>query len=227
MVGLLLLWLAMEGVCGSLREKRVAMFGENSPLIGWVTRFTSKWSLVAEHPIQALALRLKIQHTCPLTMIHIKGKRNAISDVPSWLFDSNPMCHCANSDKLFTLFNLMFPLPNQTSWTIFHLNCAVVMRVISTLRTKSFALENWRQLPRVGRYVGKIGVPMSDLWGWICTLTTHPFKLECAASLALHNKHEQDSMDSDDRSKVAQSLKQSWPLARCLLWPATTIPPRQ
>ena len=83
MAGLLLLWLTMEGVCGPLQEKRVAMFGDNSPSIGWVERLASKQSLLAEHLVQALTLGLKIQHACPLTTIHIAGRRNAISDVPS------------------------------------------------------------------------------------------------------------------------------------------------
>jgi hypothetical protein len=96
---------------------------------------------MAKHLIQALALRLKIQRVCPLTTVHIKGKQNVISDVPSWLLGSNPTWHCANSDELLTLFNPMFPLPNQTSWTVFHLNCEVVTRVTSALRTKRFALD--------------------------------------------------------------------------------------
>jgi hypothetical protein len=36
MAGLLLLWLTMEGVCGNLREKRVTLFSNNSPTVGWV-----------------------------------------------------------------------------------------------------------------------------------------------------------------------------------------------
>ncbi len=83
MAGLLQLWLTMEGVCGPLQEKRVAMIGDNSPSIGWVERLASKRSLVAKHLIQALALRLKIQRARPLTTIHIEGKQNTISDVPS------------------------------------------------------------------------------------------------------------------------------------------------
>jgi hypothetical protein len=58
----------------------------------------------------------------------------------------------------------MFPLPNQTSWTVFHLNCKVVTRVYSALQTKPFALDDWRRLPKVGRHVGKICVLMSNLW---------------------------------------------------------------
>ena len=181
---------------------------------------------MTENLVQALALRLKIQRACPLTTIHIAGRRNAISNVPSRSFGSNPTWQCANADKLLILFNPMFPLPNQTSWTVLHLNCDMVMGVTSALQTKLFALDDWRRLPKVGRQVGKIGVPMSNLCEWIHTLTTHPSKPECAALPGLHSKHEQDSMDSDNRSKVAQYLKQSWPLARQLLWPATTIPPR-
>ena len=66
MAGLLLLWLAIEEVCGPLREKRIALFSDNSPTISWVTRLASKRSLVAKHLVQALALRLKIQRACPL-----------------------------------------------------------------------------------------------------------------------------------------------------------------
>jgi hypothetical protein len=60
MAGLLLLWLAMEGVCGHLRGKQVALFCDNSPSISWVTHLASKWSLMAKHLVQALALQLKI-----------------------------------------------------------------------------------------------------------------------------------------------------------------------
>ena len=144
MAGLLLLWLTMEGVCRPLQEKSVAMFGDNSPFIGWVERLASKGSLVAKNLAQALALRLKIQRACPLTTIHIAGRRNAIYNVPSQSFGSNPTWQCANADKLLILFNPMFPLPNQTSWTVLHLNCEVVKRVTSSLRTKPFALGDWR-----------------------------------------------------------------------------------
>jgi hypothetical protein len=152
-------------VCGPLREKRIALFSENSPTIGWVTPLASKPSLVAKHLVQALALQLKIQRACPLTPIHIEGKRNAISDVPSRLFGSNPTWKYDTDADLLTLFNPMFPLPHQNLWTDFHLICKVVMCVISTLRTTHFALDDWRRLPRVGRQVGVICAHTSNLWG--------------------------------------------------------------
>jgi hypothetical protein len=204
----------MEGVCRHLWEKQIALCCDNPPLNGWVTRLASKRSLVAKCLVQALALQLKIKRTCPSTPIHIKGKQNAISNVPSWSFGSNPARKCDTDADLLTLFNPMFPLPHQNSWTVFHLNCGVVTRVISALWTKPFALDNWRQLPKVGRHLGKIRAHMFDLWGWICTFTTHPSKPECAASPALHSKHKQDSMEKDNKSRVALSLKQSRLLAR-------------
>jgi hypothetical protein len=105
MAGLLLLWLAMEEVCGPLWEKQIVLFSDNSPTIGWVTRLASKRSLVAKHLVQALALQFKIQRACPLTPSHIKGKCNAISDVPSRSFRSNPTWKCDMDADLLTLFN--------------------------------------------------------------------------------------------------------------------------
>ncbi len=83
MTGLLMLWLIIEGVCKDLCEKHVTLFSNNLPTVGWVMRLASKRSIIAENLIQALALRLKIQHSCPLTPMHIKGERIALSDVPS------------------------------------------------------------------------------------------------------------------------------------------------
>jgi hypothetical protein len=51
MAGLLLLWLVMESVCGDLREKRVALFSDNSPTVGWVRQLATCESLVSAHLI--------------------------------------------------------------------------------------------------------------------------------------------------------------------------------
>jgi hypothetical protein len=52
MAGLLLLWLVIEGVCGILVEKRVALFSNNTPTVAWVSHLASQKSLVAEHFVQ-------------------------------------------------------------------------------------------------------------------------------------------------------------------------------
>ncbi len=95
MAGLLLLWLAMEGVCGTLREKWVMLLSNNSPMVGWVERLALKWSTVAKHLIQALAMYLKTNQTCPITPMHIPGHQHTIANVLSCSFGSHLAWHCA------------------------------------------------------------------------------------------------------------------------------------
>jgi hypothetical protein len=158
--------------------------------------------------------------------MHIEGKRNAISDVPSQSFGSNPKWTCKSDDDLLPLFNSMFPLPMQKSWMVYRPNCAVVTCLISILQMEPFVLDDWRQLPKVGQHVGKIDVHMSDQWEWIRTYNRYLSPNQSNASQALQPKPKQDSMEKDDRCKVARSLAQSRPLARRFPWPATTTQQR-
>jgi hypothetical protein len=75
MAGLVMLWLVIEEVCPDLRKKPMTLFSDNSPTVSWATQLASRWSLVAEYLDQALALHLKIMHACPLTPMHIEGKK--------------------------------------------------------------------------------------------------------------------------------------------------------
>jgi hypothetical protein len=158
--------------------------------------------------------------------MHIEGKCNAISDIPSCSFGSNPSWKCDTDSDLLTLFNSMFHCPNQQSWTVFHLNCKLVTRMTSALQMNPFELDDWRQLPKVGRHFGNIGAPTSNLWGWIRTFSTHHSKQESDASPGLQHKHKKDIMEENNKSRVARSLAQSWPLARQLPWPAMTTQQR-
>jgi hypothetical protein len=214
MVGLLLLWLAMEGVCGTLREKQVTLLSNNSPTVGWVERLALNRSTLVERLIQALAMQLKTNQTYPLTPMHIPGHQNTIADVPSCSFGSHPAWHCAIDSDVLTFSNSMFPLPNQQLWTVFRPNYKVTMRVISVLRMQPFKLDGWRRLSKVGKHAGKIGAPKFGLWEWIHTCNTPPFKPASDASQALLPAQEQVSAARDKRYKVALSLAQSQSLAR-------------
>jgi len=163
MAGVLILWLVMEAVCQPLQEKRVELFSDNLPAVGWTKRLASRKSLVAEHFVQGLALRIKTNKTCPLTTLHIEGKLNLISGVPSRSFGSTPAWHCTSDESFLTLFNSLFPLPLQNSWTDFRLNSKVVMRVISTLWTQHSDLEGWHRLPKIGSHIGTTGAHTSNL----------------------------------------------------------------
>jgi len=45
---------------------------------------------------------------------HLKGDHNAITDIPSRSFGSNPEGHFKTHAELLTFFNARFPLPQQT-----------------------------------------------------------------------------------------------------------------
>jgi hypothetical protein len=55
MAGLLLVWLVMEFVCGTLREKS-ALFSDNFPTVGWAQCLATCGSMVSAHLIRALSL---------------------------------------------------------------------------------------------------------------------------------------------------------------------------
>ena len=121
---------------------------------------------------------------------------------------------CKTNEDILPLFNSMFLLQMQKSWTVYCPNCTVVTRVISILQMKPFALDNWMQLPKVGWHVGNIGAHTSDQWEWIHTYSRYPLAKQSNASKALQPQPEQDTMETDNRCKVALSLAQSQPLAR-------------
>ena len=89
-----------------------------------------------------------------------------MTDIPSRSFGSNLAWFCKNDTDLLNLFNKNFPLPNQASWTVFSPSNAASMKVISVLRMQHFEMGEWIQLKKAGKHVGKIGVPLSDLWEW-------------------------------------------------------------
>ena len=155
--------------------------------------------------------------------MHIEGIRNKLSNIPLRLFGSNPAWKCNSDAELLTLFNCLFSLPQQQSWTIYRLNYAVATRVTSVLQMKPFVLEDWRQLPTRGRCAGKIGAPTSNTWAWICTSNMCHMQPESGVSQGLQRKHEQGSTDMDNKYRVAQSMAQLRPLDRQSLWPATKI----
>ena len=218
MAGLLMLWLVMEEVC-DVENAHVALFSDNSPTVHWVQRLAAKHSSIAMQLVRALALRLQLAKASPLTPMHIAGVNNSLTDIPSRSFGSDAAWHCHTDTQLLTLFNLMFPLPNQGSWTVFHLSSEIAMRVISILRMKVFTADEWRRLPKKGRLIGSVGSPMSSLWEWTHTFNKRRTSTEFVPCLDLLHESDQASMAADSKSALAQSVAQSRPLARRSLWP--------
>jgi hypothetical protein len=219
MAGLLFLWLVMESVCNNLQEKWVALFSNNLPTVGWVRHLATRGSLVSAHLIRVLALRLKLKGTCPITPLYIAGKENSMTDIPSCSFGSKPKWLCKSNPELLTLFNTLFPLPNQNSWTVFQISYAVGKRVTSVLQTKDFTLDKWRRLPKVGNLVGHAGQPMLRLWEWTLSYRTPRLWSKYASSKGLPDESEQGTTVEENKSKLEAYLVQSRPLDRRLRWP--------
>jgi hypothetical protein len=163
MARLVILLLVMEEVCGPLEEKPLTLFNDNSPTIGWATKLASKHSTVAEHLLQALALRAKMTRACPFTPIHIEEKQNAILDIPSQSFGSNPAWKCDTHDNLLTLFNSTFPLQSQQSWTVFYLNCKAGTHVTFRLADDAFCTGQ----------LTATSLSMEGSWRNWCSYVTH------------------------------------------------------
>ena len=105
----------MEYVCGSLAEKQVALFSDNSPTVSWVQRMASHSSRVAEQLIRVLAIRFNLQKVCPITMLHIAGNQYAMINIPSHSFGSEPKWQFKTDCELLAFFNNTFPLPQKSS----------------------------------------------------------------------------------------------------------------
>ena len=219
MAGVLLLWLCLEGVAPDLAHKHVALFSDNSPSVSWTTKMASKHSRVAAQLVRALALRLNLKKSCPITPIHIPGIENALTDIPSRSFGSVPEWHCTSHEDLLTLFNSKFPLPSQASWTVFQFESGVITRVISALRMRGITLGEWQRLPTIGRHIGQIGPSMSNLWDWTLTHRGCSTRPKSVSLQDLPPESDRVSTAGASASRLEQSLALSRPLDRRSHWP--------
>ena len=158
--------------------------------------------------VQELTLRLKKAGASPLTPLHISGEENSMTDIPSRSFGSNISWFCKNDTDLLKFFNKNSPLPNQASWTVLSPSNAVSMKVILVLQMQHSEMGEWLQLKDLGKHVGKIGVPFSELWEWILGYRMPHTSSEFGASQA-----PQLAMVKEKKWQLAQSLGRSRPLA--------------
>jgi hypothetical protein len=141
-----------------------------------------------------------------------------MADMASRSFGSTKKWHCKSDADFACIFNSLFPLPNKNIWTVFHPTREISMRVISVLRMRDSTLDEWRRIPKIGQFIGKIGAPMSNLWEWIRTSNNPLTQRGHAFSQDLPPKTESASTDEADKLKLQQYLQLSRPLARRSHW---------
>ena len=90
--GLLLLWIIMEDVCklGATTGCHVGLYSANTPPIHWVQKLAARSSKVAMQLLRYLSFWLKIVKASQLTPLYGAGVRNALTDIPSRSFGSEP-----------------------------------------------------------------------------------------------------------------------------------------
>ncbi len=218
MAGILLVWLCLEGITKNLSHKHVALFSDNSPTVSWVDRMASRKSRVAAWLVRALALCLNLHRVCPLTPVHIPGVENALVDIPSRSFGSNPEWFCSDERALLTLFSRKFPLPNQASWTVFRFTTKMTTRV-TVLRMKDSTLAEWRRLPKIGQHIGDTGQDIACLWDWTLIYRGLSTRNGCAPSQGSLVASAEEHTAVGSESRLARLLALSRPLARRSRWP--------
>ena len=214
-----MLWLVMEATCQDLTNAHIALFSNNSPTVHWVQHLAAKHSHIAIQLVRALALRLQLTKASPLTPQHIAGVDNAMTDIPSRSFGSEPKWFCKTDSELLTLFNRTFPLPNQASWTVYRPSSEIAMQLISILQMKDFTADEWRRLPTIGKNIGNVGEPMSHLWEWTLTFKKHTTNTKPEHSPDSRRESDQVTTVGNDKSGLELSLARSQPLARRYPWP--------
>ena len=159
MAGMFLLLLVIRMIVPSLDSKHLALLDDNSPTVSWVTKMTSKNSVVAVAMLRAMSTVLKRARASPLIPMHIPGDQNSISDIPSRSFGRQVEWHCVSDDDFLTLFDSKFPLPNQNSWTMFQIPSALLSKVVAMLLTQQSEPDEWRRLPKPSANIGRRGFP--------------------------------------------------------------------
>ena len=224
MAGLLFLWLCLEGMVPDIAHKHVALFSDNSPTVSWVEKMASRKLRIAARVVCALALRLNVNRMCPLMPVHIPGVENALTNIPSRSFGSNPEWLCNNDSELLTLFSRTFPLPEQASWTTFRFTTKMIMHVISVLRMTDITLDEWRRLPKIGQHIWDIGQTTSGLWDWTLTYRGSGTPREYVSSQDLLPASAGGCMEGENESRLARSLTLLWLLVRRSHWPVEKTP---
>jgi hypothetical protein len=218
MAGYLLSWLCIEGMAKDLCHKHITLFSDNSPSVSWVMKMALRKSRVAAQLVRALALRLNIQKTCPLTPVQNPGVEHALTDIPSRSFGSVKEWECKSDTNFLTLFNTKFPLPQQASWTVFRFGSKMITRVISTLRMTGITLAEWQRLPRIGKHTGQIGRGMSGLWDWTLLYRGSSTRPECTHLPGSPHGSGRACSEGESVSRLERSLALSRPLGRRSRW---------
>jgi len=155
----------------------------------------------------------------PLTTLHILGG-NHHDRPPLMIIWQHGMVGLSNGREFLMLYNSAFSLPTQESWNSFCLSSTASMKVISILRMKAFAMDEWPCLPKLRKHIGKIGRSLSSLLEWTLIYRDSPLLSKSDCSLGVHHVSAMEMLANNTKSlQLRQYLQCSQPLIRQSPWP--------
>mmetsp|Transcript_15405 Transcript_15405/g.35256 ORF Transcript_15405/g.35256 Transcript_15405/m.35256 type:complete len:556 (-) Transcript_15405:1075-2742(-) len=220
MAGLVFLWLMIEHVAPKLYHKHIVLLSDNSPSVAWIDKMASKRSVPAGELLRVLARRLCATKACPITPLHIPGRHNRISDIPSRSFGYKREWHFVNDSDFLTFFNSQFPLPHKQLWQMCRPSTKISSRICHSLLMPGSGTHDWRRLPTLATNIGGTGSSSRGLWNWILTSTqerSHTTS-ESEHSRSLGQPSDKAFTETVNRLLAEQLARQSPPLDRRSPW---------
>ena len=149
-------WLVLEGILPN-RWIHAGVCSNNSATVSQQTWGAPRRSRVVKQLLRILTIRLRKNIASPLVTCHLKGDQNALGNIQSQSYGYKAAWNLRNDTYFWTFFNEYFPLPSHNSWTGFRLDNKVVTKVMQELLTQVLSIDEWRQLPTLGRKYGNNG----------------------------------------------------------------------
>ena len=225
MAGNLLGWLVLEGMGIKIKHCHVAILNDNKAAISWILRWAAHSKGPAGRLIIALALRQRERRASPLAPAHVAGVLNRMADVASRSFGYKKEWECKSNDDFLTLFDRLFPLPQQCSWQSFRLSSRIITRITDALQMKPFNVLEWKKLPKIGTSISRPGASSCNLgeltriWESQC-----PSQTKCTTSPASEQWSEQANWATESKFELDQYVQRLLPLRRPSRWTEAKLP---
>ena len=224
MAGNLLGWLVLEGMGATIKHRHIALLNDNSSAVSWILGWAAHSKGPAGDLIIALALRQRVRRASPLTPAHLPGELNDMADCASRSFGYKQEWKCNSNEEFLTLFNRMFPLPDQTTWQSFLLSSKIVTKVTDVLLTKESTMEEWKKLPKIGANISSAGACSCNLGELTRTWSAHPSANACTTSPASEEWSDKGAWAEESKSALDQYVQRLLPLRRPSRWTEAKLP---
>ena len=223
LAGLLLNWIALECQSGvPLAFHHIGAFCDNTSAVSWAQKLRTSKSKVAGRLLRLLGLRMHARQASSLLPIHIAGDNNEMADVVSRAFKDGKFFDAHKN--LPSYFNLNFPLPQQASWTEFHIPGKLASRVISCLHGELSPMASLLKLPVIGGNTGFIGADMLHSFALTPSSLTHLLSNEMRLSAHSPPGSGQVCTVEEIKLKFRPSRMRSRPSTRPFSWLDNEVP---